>query len=331
MITTAFLHIGHGKTGSTAIQRTFADHRATLDARGYLYPRSPGRTNHVLANAFVRSDESLTAAPLWTGLSRRFASPAAARHHFREAFLTELAAHRAHHVIVSNEVLWQFDLAPLYALIAAHAPSVRLILYVRRQDRFIISHYKQMVKGNGATLTLREHMAADAPLRRYHDRALAILRACPGAELVVRPYDRRAFPHGSVVHDFNEAVGAALRPDEIDATAAAAHANPSLDAHTTEWLRRRNARGMPSPPNLVEALVAISDGPDLTLAPSEMAHYLALFRTQNERLVADFMPQAHTFLDEPAAAPRGISQEAVSEADLSRVDERLAARLDAAD
>lgn len=88
-ITTAILHIGRHKTGTTSIQATLAAHRDLLGARGVLYPSSlPVNLSGFFTKAFhpapeqpLHNRQGLTRTAIRKGVERQIT-----------AFKEELAA-----------------------------------------------------------------------------------------------------------------------------------------------------------------------------------------------------------------------------------------------
>src|SRR5215469_5693606 len=54
-----WLHIGTQKTGTTSLQHYLSANRERLLERGFLYPSSTGRINHVGITAYSRDEEKI--------------------------------------------------------------------------------------------------------------------------------------------------------------------------------------------------------------------------------------------------------------------------------
>ena len=134
------LHIGTEKTGTTTIQRFCRQQSSALSRAGILYPRTLGKPGHKLLTGIslpyaARKDicPAIDVAQAAHGLAEeiRRARPATVL-----LSCEQLSARcDAEHI----EVLKHF-LSPLNA-------EVRVVVYLRRQDDFLMSSYSTSVKG----------------------------------------------------------------------------------------------------------------------------------------------------------------------------------------
>lgn len=100
--------------------------------------------------------------------------------------------------------------------------------------------------------------------------------------------------------------------------------NPSLDAYTTEYLRRHNLKTGRRDRPLARKLTRISDGPDLRVSPTDLLEFHKQFQASNDALVHDFFSaeDAHAFLA-PLEPGSGLAQEEITDTDMERVESRL--------
>ncbi len=277
------LHVGSGKTGTSTIQAFCRRNRDRLRAAGVLYPRTPGEARHGRLGLSIRSDAELAASPHWG--RQPWSDPAEFRTDFRRDLTAEIAEAGAPTVLFSDEGLFaatsDAGLARLRQLLDDLARSVRVVVYLRRQDDHLVSRYQQLVKTGEvrrlaawATDDFSSIYDYDAALRR-HERLLA-----PDA-LVVRRFEPGRFDDGSLLQDFLDAAGVTARADDLDQVP---HRNESLDAESVEFLRLVNLHrvraegavvGVVDNRRLVRRLVEGSTGPTLTLPESVLDGFMA--------------------------------------------------------
>jgi hypothetical protein len=217
---TLFLHIGAHRTATTSIQRFLRANTAALAARGILNP--DGEARHHRLSAWMLAGEAEAAAAALTA-----AADQAAR-----------AARRpVDRIVLSDEDLCaRTDLARLRPL--ARVFDLRVIYVIRRQDLWLESWYRQNVKWQWnpdlAHLTFAEFLARRRSFFWIdYEATVARLERLFGAgavELMV--FEAAEMPEGPVA-----AFARALGLDDLDGLALGQHANGSLSALTTEFMR----------------------------------------------------------------------------------------------
>ena len=211
------LHIGTTKTGSTALQQFFLENREKLAEHGIDYPeftKQPARSKR--NGIFVRR---------YCSAKARMIPPALLANDVGEnlrRLATSLSAQQR--TLISDE---DFSLAPSWltrpkqpnecywnvvarVLGEAHADRVTIVVYLRRQDDWIASYWRQAVKTGWRKIDLdtycnsREtHICTD-----YAAMLASIDMVMQGrANIVVRRYEQGAFEGGDIYHDFCFACG----------------------------------------------------------------------------------------------------------------------------
>lgn len=200
-----FLHIGAHKTGTTTLQRALSQNQSALAGRGFGYASSalfpnlhpfvgPGQGNSFLPSGFrVTDPQGLVAA---------------------------LAAPEQPQVIASSENFsFFFDAAAVSALadlVRPHFDEVRIVTYLRRQDRHAVSHHQEGAKPNrspegalwGHAPRALPDMAEVQDLYLDYDRRLTPWADAFGeANMLIRVYDRSMLRNGDIVADFLAALG----------------------------------------------------------------------------------------------------------------------------
>lgn len=231
------LHIGCEKTGSTSLQNYFAANRDAFFDCGVCYPHSLGATNHVkLAVAAISHDN-------WAMYIRHICgvSSSSELETFRESLSRELKDEISgfNKVIISSEhlaaaVLSKGDLRWLQEFLSAMFDSIRVIVYLRRQDQFHTSLYSTQVR-LGARHKL-SYPRDELIETKYNYKGLLERWASifPGIE--VRRYGAEWLLGGNVVDDFLDLAGLERPREEVSKVSE----NGALGADQLEFLRNVN-------------------------------------------------------------------------------------------
>jgi hypothetical protein len=283
------LHIGTAKTGTSSIQYFMHRNRDRLAELGYLYPRSPGPTRHTRLGLYIRPDESLDGLITWH--REGSASPEAFRDGFRRRLLREIEQSGLTRVVFSDEALYGATTRALRRLggfVDRIAGTVRVVVYLRRQDDHLVSRYQQEVKiGETKRLADRTRELIRAAGYDYDYRLRTWERLLEPDGLVVRRFERPSLVDGSLVQDFFEAAGIDARAEDMQQGETR---NLSLDAETVEFLRLFNlyrvenegARvGLIDNRDVVTRLAEHSKGPVLTLPDQELDRFMGHWAEAN--------------------------------------------------
>lgn len=149
MTTTAYLHIGAGKTGTSAIQATLAASRNLLLRHGICYPNDTTKSDSDSLQGRVSSGNGLTLARL---LNPRLPRPKTWQREKALKWLDEIiekSIQQECKILISNEHM-QFAKAEKIANIAEHftkhGVNLEVIFYVRTAIDYSISEYLQKLK-----------------------------------------------------------------------------------------------------------------------------------------------------------------------------------------
>ena len=291
------LHIGSGKTGTTSIQEFLHRNRPRLADLGVLYPRTPGRRRHLRLSMFVQDDEALDRIPHWH--RQRFTSPTEFRKAFRRRLSREIDRSGLSRVLLSDEGLYgsrDQSLRELHRLLDPIAGSLRVVVYLRRQDDHMVSRYQQVVKaGETRRLEVRTRELDLSKTYDYYARLRKWERLVGPTELVVRRFERASFVEGSLFQDFFEAAGIDARADDLDDVETQ---NESLDAEAVEFLRLYNLYrlehaggrgGLIHNRSLVTRLAQHATGPTLTMPDSFLDEFMANWEESNQRVAREIL------------------------------------------
>lgn len=223
---TIYIHVGAGKTGTSAIQSFLLLNQNRLMQSGLSVPAigSEGGkaylAHHRLSGAgrFADSDPF----PMWREISRIDTSRV-------------LVSSEIFHSRISNKDGIEFFEA-VKEILASW--EIRIVFYIRRQDQWLESAYEQWIK----TGELRTGESIDQFADRYRKSLVQQVRSfCDifGKDFViVRPYQRSQLKNADIIEDFFDVIGL-----NIDQTFEwpVGNPNPSLPAELLEFKRLYNS------------------------------------------------------------------------------------------
>ena len=208
------VHLGAAKSGSSALQHYFAKNRAALRANGVLIPDQDMAAGSNVSGTQLWFFESLR--PCGADQQKIF--------HDRLARLRETAdAEGLNTVVISSENL--INPRGFHRLFEKVDQSfdLRCLLYVRRQDDYLISAWHQwdMKRGDSPD----QLFAKRAEFGDWHDRLLPWEETVGRDRITVRRFGKSYLTDGDVVSDFVSAI--ALNTDGCEPLAG--FTNRSLD------------------------------------------------------------------------------------------------------
>jgi hypothetical protein len=291
------LHIGSGKTGTTSVQRFLRRNRKSLAALGLCFPQTPGLGRHVALSLFAKPDRELSKMIAWRRLGHF--SPAEFRKDFRHRLFREIARSGHSRVLFSDEGLYGSSdetLRRLRAFTDEIAGSVRLVVYLRRQDDHLASRYQQVVKtGEVRRLADRVEQLDLSKTYDYHTRLQTWARLLEPTDFVVRPFEPDRFLDGSLYQDFLAASGIDARVSELRGVDSQ---NETMDAEAVEFLRILNlyrveheaaVPGLIDNRGLGRRLAQASTGPTLTLPEAQLDEFMAQWEDSNRAVAREFL------------------------------------------
>lgn len=220
------LHIGTPKTGTTAIQRFLIENESLLQQNGYSYPRLPGKgsipNNGYGFSDYVKNGIVDTSDPGWAKLWK--------------IIKTELAKKN---VILSWEVIFNYDIKSFFDAIKKQCDTIQVIVYLRRQDRYIESQWNQVVKQAHYPFEFEEYVASGVLPLNYKERLDTIAQIIGKENLIVRIYEKGQFEgeRKDVISDFLHALNIKVDWNTCKVTP---NDNPSLLGNYLEIKRRLN-------------------------------------------------------------------------------------------
>ncbi len=229
-------HIGIHKTGTTAIQHFCSANREKLTSLGVCYPAI-----HLKYQAHHN-------VPWALGVRHPDAANAVSAQELAAAMLRESSQAHCHTLIVSSEEFRNLEseaIRALKQLFAGH--DVSIVVYLRRQDDFLISKYGQHVRmytirysGTIYDFYFRHNFVARY---NYQDLINRWANVFGTDNMIVQVYERQRFPDGDVIRDFFRLLKIEM-PQDVDAVAKSI--NRTLQPMGLEILRRANQRPLES-------------------------------------------------------------------------------------
>ena len=290
--TAIHLHIGLPKTGTSYLQKTLGEYRAKLLAQGTWVSSKP-----IYAHRFAV--ETITDAARAGQADVRGISEAdldAAREDLARA-VADPAIKRA---VVSSEYFFEGDPQRTRALFEPFgAAALRVVVYLRRQDRLIESGYNQEVKAMGHREPPRQPVYT--PRLDWSVVLGAWAEAFGAGNIAAIGYDKAAAAH-SVVDRFFAAIGA---PAAATAAAARPHASPvneSLPADLLEFKRLANSLGEFGLDRWLYQAMSASRWSDKFRFTREMAgRFLEIYGPSNDEVTRRYFggDRSELGLDEP--------------------------------
>lgn len=211
---TLYFHIGTTKTATSSIQKFCKLNRKLLRKYGYDFPIMPFK--------YPRVKIERNAHFLLSGPAGRTVSPKRERM-FQERLETGFSIvhgslSKYDKIILTDEDCWRAinyaRINPLELLVEdakAHDYDIQVIVYLRRQDSFLISQWNQRVKSADSSKTFEEYFennSAHFPLLADYAETLDRIADIIGKDhITVRRFEPSTWIDNSIYLDFMDAVG----------------------------------------------------------------------------------------------------------------------------
>ncbi len=198
---TLYIHIGSPKTGSTALQNFFALNEKQLGKKGLYYPkykRYDVVNNHLYFSQLVVKS-GMKRGRVITSKDRQKAKRKVYNYLKRVA----LDAGTRHSILLSGEeMFFARDLSTLEDVRSMFS-SVKIIIYLRRQDQFLQSFYLQGYKKGKIREPIREHTyLVDKFWLDYLARLETWAEIFERKNIIVRPFEKKQFYQDNLFSDF---------------------------------------------------------------------------------------------------------------------------------
>lgn len=206
---TLYLHIGTPKTASTAIQNFCFENREVMQKHGYFYPIMDFSFSHVskyrnghFLDCWIKDEEN----------QRVFEKEDAILDEGLDKIIEFFEEHDT--IVLSDESIWNrgFYLEckcwqRLKERLIDKGITVKVIVYLRRQDEFIFSWWNQQIKEGWAKESWEELINGKKYIRlNYYDEIAHISEYVGKENIIVRIFDKTQFTGGTIYSDFMDAI-----------------------------------------------------------------------------------------------------------------------------
>lgn len=255
------IHIGTHKTGSTALQMSLSR------SKGFLYPKSGRPPQHAISFGHHLLPWSLTRGhdlKAWDDLD------------------SEMSGSRLDKVVLSSE---EFDTLneDQIDFVASRLPDAEVVMYLRRQDKFVQSMYCTDVVFSEYSGTIFEYIEALRTEVNYFELYNKWNRRF---KVTAIPYERNALKNKDVISDFayRYKLRLATTGDKV---------NTSFPKHIIDLIV--NMRKMGNKPSEVKELIRLADyiytknkisAPINVFSPTEARGYFTKFEDSNAQLAS---------------------------------------------
>lgn len=306
---TLYVHIGTPKTGTSAIQSFCRKNRNVLDSKGYCYPIMP----YVYPGIGRGRNGAFLQCTIYRDGVRRFDEE---EHRFSEGMDIIRGYFETYdNVILSDEGLWASGYERKKSLWQdlknysdKYQFSVKIVVYLRRQDLFMDSRWRQRIKGSSikrskVDISWEEYID-DLPEEVQLDYYTALERISSvfGREnVIVRRFNRNYFPEGIVQADFLSIIGLELTDDYVIEESSV---NESLFGNTCEMKRIVNSLAELTDKEyafLRQVLLDIneysgSNYPCSMFSAREAKEFMEQFRLGNQKVAEKYLNETGTDL-----------------------------------
>jgi hypothetical protein len=305
---TLYLHIGTPKTASTAIQKFCRNNRILLAQKNFYYPKSLykypkigfhrnahfifGKIHDEEGHRLKEQEDALFEKGL-SQISQSFA--------------------KYDNVILSDEGLWYasgYIKKKTWNRLKNHAKkygyTIRLIVYLRRQDQYLMSRWNQRIKQNTTRASWEDELAHIMEKQRFmlqYGERIDALAALFGKEnIIVRRFDRDSFPNGNIIADFLQILGLELT-DEYKI--AEKDNNTALKGNAVEIKRILNNVSYLERRELSHFGRILKDCSTETdnscryqmMSPDETKVFLSQFQEENDRVAREYIGDGKPLFD----------------------------------
>lgn len=219
---TLYIHVGTSKTGTTTIQTYCGINREQLKSKGVLFPIMPYHYDRITKN---RNGHFLYANIYENGVRNKEKEEQVLK---QELDYIVDCFKEYDNVLLSEESIWWATATRrkgLWKYLQEHSQQnnyqVKIIVYLRRQDQFMMSRYNQIIKTDtgGGTQRFYEYFkdmnGKYKCVMNYRQRLDYMAKFFPKENIVVKRFDRSYFYNGDLNADFLHILGV-----EIDDTFA---------------------------------------------------------------------------------------------------------------
>lgn len=291
------LHIGWHKTGTSSLQTFLLNNKTVLlEHHGILFPDTG-----LISNAHHKLAWSLQ-DPLISQWAKKVSFRIPAEEIFTVLF-TECRNKNAGTVLISSEEFSQtekYRIERLASVLKEH--QVTIVAYVRRQDKYLESLYNQLIKTSFMRYKLDFSRFIGNKIKEgglnYMDYFSQWSEAFPGAEFIIRPYEREWLPQNDICHDFLACV---IKSENNNFSFNPKEENESLGFRSVEFLKRMNRISLSGSQHdkmvsLLKEMEKEESKHRGLLSGEERQHILNVFQHSNQQFSAQYLGGKDPFM-----------------------------------
>lgn len=328
MKNTFVLHIGMPKTGTTALQHFLFENADILREYGWIYPNLK-KDLQVDCNSYTGGGEEKNGDCFLQAIDSF--DPTASN--WIRAWKKIRQYLKDYNVVVSAEELFACDIDELLSEIINSYENIKVIVYLRRQDRYVESYWNEEVKTNACT-SQRFHDMIKYDLDRvkhiHYLEWLDHIGAIIGEEnIIVRVYEKAQFvgEKNNLASDFLEMLG--IKPDWTILKPIMSH-NRGLSGNFVEIkrifnsvLKQNDIEGASMYSELFKDLSAMYKSKEKEEAYFELEErikFLKLFEEENQEIARKYLnrPDGILFYDRKVDYPSTLAKATPFEEDMIR-------------
>ena len=304
---TLYLHIGIGKTGTTALQEFWASNADQLVSLGVKYASTgfDQGAHHILGHYWgvgwmqkqAVDQEISSGGDHWLKLSEEFRSS-------------------SDHLLVSTESLARAFSERPESLVDIKTKlagvNIKFLIYLRRQDLHVESWYNQLIKTGLSSDHFRPFEQTPS-FYDYYALLTSISTVFGHSSVIVRAYEKNQFFGKSIYQDASKALGLGWHEGfEIPKR----DPNPRIDLKTLEFLRQANESDLnwqhkyEFNNKVIHSVAAYQAGScdDVLMDLNERKAFLARYEQSNRMVAIEFMSREDGQLFYDALESEGAKQ-----------------------
>lgn len=205
----ALVHIGTEKTGSTTIQHFLNLNKTKLKQQNIVYLTTSKSTNAIRIATYCMDDNRIDNNVRRLGLIDK-KSRIAWKQKFKQNLDKQfrIIADHKNSVIISSEhfhsrLITTTEIENLYELLAPYFTEIKIIVYIRRQDRLAVSLYSTMLKnGKHRSTVLPHNIQSDDPFYNFFNSMETWSRVFGNNNLIIRIFEKEKFFNQDLIDDF---------------------------------------------------------------------------------------------------------------------------------
>ena len=327
-----YVHIGTHKTGTTTLQKFLFEHRQELESYNIVYPEigmHPGLKGHHPIAFYLAGKRSYFRKTL----------PGLEISEVVAEFSQTLKNNK--NIVISSEDFSRQSLPFLRNVpskLKSYFPArteFRILVYLRRQDKFINSYYRWQRK-NGRMLRSKLNMRYVRSIKYFpYSKILRIWSKEFGEEcVVVRPFERASLHGGSLISDFLSQIGIS---DWKSPLTNQPHLNVAYTVRQLEALDY--LRDVLSGPHFLisrfcrgfvkefSGSLNLKSGPENPLEPRLANEILKKFSDDNRWIARKYLDRCNLFI-ENSISPVNEDRQSLTDEDFQRIDKLLASEVE---